>query len=253
MELQTHFIRYEKGITEEGYKLICLPYAGGGASTFVKWQAAFGNRLEVLPVQLPGRENRVAEPLIQDFQEAVDQVYAALSPYVKDHNFSIFGHSMGGIIGFALARRFEEAGCYPDFCFISATSLEDKSLLTKSKDLDDDEFFQRVSDYGGIDTSSEILQYPEFKEIFLKTLRADFNLIESYPYEQGDLQCPIVGFCGTEDPMESPQVMESWKDHTASGAEFHTFPGGHFYFMEEPKPLCDTIARYIGQREVSMR
>ena len=74
MELQTHFIRYEKGITEDGYKLICLPYAGGGASTFVKWQAAFGSRLEVLPVQLPGRENRVAEPLIHDFQEAVEQV-----------------------------------------------------------------------------------------------------------------------------------------------------------------------------------
>ena len=246
MEIQTKFIRYEKGITEEGYKLLCLPYAGGGASTFARWQNAMGQRIQILPIQLPGRENRVLEPLIQDFTEAVDQVYEAVRPYVRDHRFSIFGHSMGGIIAFALAQRFEEDGCNPDICFISATSLEDKTDLIKSRDLSDDEFFQRVSDYGGIDTSSEILQYPEFKEIFMKILRADFNLIESYPCQGGMLRCPIVGFCGTEDPMEDVRRMKSWQERTSKGMKFETLPGGHFYFMDDPKELCEKIADYIG-------
>ena len=61
MEQMTPFINYAKHVSAHGYKLVCLHHAGAGASAYLKWQNVFGDRLEVLPVQLPGHETRMRE------------------------------------------------------------------------------------------------------------------------------------------------------------------------------------------------
>ena len=38
----------------------CLPYAGAGASAFHRWRRAHPTEIELQPLQLPGRENRIA-------------------------------------------------------------------------------------------------------------------------------------------------------------------------------------------------
>ena len=42
-------------------RLFCFPHAGGGASIFRLWHKFIPTTIEVCPVQLPGRENRIQE------------------------------------------------------------------------------------------------------------------------------------------------------------------------------------------------
>ena len=43
----------------EKITLVCLPFAGAGASAFGHWQALAGDDLAVRPMQLPGRDRRI--------------------------------------------------------------------------------------------------------------------------------------------------------------------------------------------------
>ena len=176
------YIRPEGEITKTGYKLICLPYAGGGATAYYGWQKYF-NEIEILPIQLPGHENRIDESLINDCSKITIEIANAIKPYISSCRFSIFGHSMGGIIGYSLTRYLEDEGYYPDVCFVSATDIGELDDLISSAELNDDDFFDRVSLFGGIDKDSEILQFTEFKTIFMDILRADFGIVESYSYD----------------------------------------------------------------------
>lgn len=41
--------------------LFCLAYSGGGASTYNWWRSLFPAHIDVTPLHLPGREERLAE------------------------------------------------------------------------------------------------------------------------------------------------------------------------------------------------
>jgi surfactin synthase thioesterase subunit len=47
-------------------QMVCLPNAGAGPSMYRGWSAALGDRAEVVPVSLPGRESRSTEPAATD-------------------------------------------------------------------------------------------------------------------------------------------------------------------------------------------
>ena len=238
-------MRYDRDITPDGYKLICFHHAGGGASAFVEWQSCVKPGIEVIPVQLPGRENRMREGFLHSCGEAAEIVAAELSDHLQSHNFSVFGHSMGGIIAFEAAKCFEKAGLQPDMCFISATSITEKKEFIPTEKLSDDEFFERVALYGALDKESEILQYPEFKEIFLKILRADFEMVEGYKDDGAVIKCPITAMCGRSDPMETIEMMKSWEKHTSGAFSVSEYDGGHFYLSESREKVCADISDII--------
>lgn len=253
MDIKTPYVRYEKNITENGYKLLCIPYAGRGASYFCGWQKAFGDEIEVLPIQLPGRENRMKDDLLRSCCGAAEQIAENLKPFVESHHFSVFGHSMGGIIAFEVAKKFEALGYEPDACFISATSLKEDFNFIPSRELGDQDFFERVEKFGGIDESNEILNYPEFREIFLRILRADFEIIETYKNDGTKLKCPIIAAIGDQDPMENAKRMQSWKDCTESEFIFRQYPGGHFYIADQLPAFCNDMKKDIAARSVYVK
>ena len=150
MEQMTPFINYAKHVSAHGYKLVCLHHAGAGASAYLKWQNVFGDHLEVLPVQLPGHETRMREQPFSSCTEATDAVVQALQPYLETGRFSIFGHSMGGILAYEAAKKWIRMGLRPDVCFISSTYVEDMTNVPFSIDLDDAAFLERVRQYGGV-------------------------------------------------------------------------------------------------------
>lgn len=246
MKINTPFVNYEKNITPDGYKLICIPYAGSGASVYAGWQKYIGNDIEILPVQLPGRENRMGEECILNCKEAARKIADELAPYVESGNFSVFGHSMGGIIAFETIKYLEKLGRKADIFFVSSTSIEDMNGIVKSSELNDTAFFERVSKYGAIDENSEILKYPEFRDIFMNILRADFNIIETYEYDGVKINCPIEAICGDSDPMETLENMNSWEMYTNHGIEYHLYIGGHFYFSDDPSEVLDMIRGKIA-------
>src|SRR5262249_36980729 len=88
-------------------RLFCLPYAGAGASIFRSWSAQLPTQIEVCPVQLPGREERLSEAAFERMEPLIEELSTALNTYV-DRPFAFFGHSMGALIAFELARRLQE-------------------------------------------------------------------------------------------------------------------------------------------------
>src|SRR5262245_23080077 len=85
-------------------RLFCFPYAGGSALVFRNWTNFFDSRVEVYPVQLPGRGQRIRETSFNSMETLVDALLDAIFGYL-DRPFIFFGHSMGATIGFELAHR----------------------------------------------------------------------------------------------------------------------------------------------------
>ncbi|WP_197144539.1 thioesterase II family protein [Lysinibacillus sphaericus] len=78
-------------------KLFCLPYAGGSSVTYIKWGKLLNRYIEVIEVELPGRGRRINDPLIDNLEDMVEDVFR----FIKDQltgDYAIFGHSMGGLI-----------------------------------------------------------------------------------------------------------------------------------------------------------
>lgn len=162
-------------------RLLCFPYAGGGANIFRTWQDNLPTTVEVCPVQLPGRERRLLEPPFTDLRFLVEAAARALLLYL-DRPFAFFGHSMGATISFELARHLrQEKNVKPVHLFVSgrrAPQLPERHASTY--DLPGAEFLEELRRLKG--TPKEVLEHPELMELMLPLLRADFELIQTYQY-----------------------------------------------------------------------
>lgn len=249
VEKDKDILKFLPGTIHAEYRLLCIPYAGGGASFFSGWRKEVNENMDLLAVQLPGHEERFGEEFVSDIYTAASQIADVFEDEYKDKPFSVFGHSMGGLIGFETVKELEKRGIMPDYFFVSSTSIEDMSNIVKSTELDDDAFLQRVMLFGGIDKDSEALKYNEFFRMYLKILRADFGIIEAYTNDGEKIKTPICAMCGTEDPMESIEKMQGWKELTESEYTYKEFPGDHFYLKNQVKQVMSLIMRTISLKK----
>ena len=238
----TPYICHAERCTPNGDKLICLAHAGGGASTFLNWQAQLGSKAEVLPIQLPGHENRIEEPLFWDAEEAAAAVAEAIAPYIRDCKAAVYGHSAGGILAFALTGALERMGIKPCLCVISSTYVYEEPDFVLSSSLSDAEFLERVYSYGALSPDSKILEYPEFQEIFLKILRADFNLGETVKAANGKIHAPILAMCGDSETTDNLALLHRWEKYTTETVSYREYAGDHFYISAHLPEICAEIA-----------
>src|SRR5688572_21079781 len=75
-------------------RLYCFPYAGGGKNIFRSWAGALPSGIELVPVQLPGRDTRIADPPFSQAEPLVESLGQAVAPHLN-FTFAFFGHSMG--------------------------------------------------------------------------------------------------------------------------------------------------------------
>lgn len=102
-------------------RLFCFPSAGGDAAVFRDWQAGLPSAIEVCPVELPGTGRRLPEPPSFDTVLGLCHTLAADLLPCCDRPFSFFGHNIGALIAFELARHLRrEQGLLPDGLFVAA-------------------------------------------------------------------------------------------------------------------------------------
>ncbi len=209
-------------------RLICLPAAGGGASRYRDWPAHLPDDVEVVSVQLPGRENRFNEPAIESMEPLVGQLLDGLASYLVPP-FALFGHSMGGLIAFELVRRLRPKGLRPVHLF--ASGCRAPHLPSRSPDwhtLPDREFIAAVEGLGGI--PPELLADSQFLDTMLPMLRSDCTLTEMYVCRpQVPLSCPVTAFGGLADQEVFPEDVRAWSSHTTGSFRAHLLPGDHFF------------------------
>jgi pyochelin biosynthetic protein PchC len=205
---------------------VCLPHAGGTAGFYLSWAANAPADLEVLAVQYPGREDRITEPCPSDLDELASAIAAALAP-LADRPLVLFGHSLGAIVAYEVARIFQ-----PDHLVVSgrrAPSDPPGGDVHRRPDLDMVDELVRL---GG--TGSALLRQPEARSVFLPAIRADFRLAETYRHRPGpEPSCPLTAVIGTGDTEVNAAQARRWATHTTADFALHLLPGGHFYLLKE--------------------
>ena len=214
-------------------RLFCFPYAGAGALIFRKWSDALPHDIEVCPIQLPGRGTRLTEPPFTKLPCLIEALARALVPLL-DKPFAFFGHSLGALIGFELARQIRrQHGLHPVRLFASAgRAPQIPHRAPPIHTLPDNQFLAELRRLNG--TPRELLDHEELMEVMLPILRADFALYETYLYStEPPLNCPISAFGGLQDRRVSASDLEAWRSQTSASFSLRMFPGDHF-FLKEP-------------------
>ena len=229
------------------FRLFCFPYAGGGASIFRKWSDSLPPYVEVCPIQLPGREDRLKEAPFTHISPLVQTLTQVLRPYLSIP-FAFFGHSMGALISFELARQLR-AQQEPDpvHLFISgrrAPQIRDRNPLIHT--LPQPEFLEELRQLNG--TPKVVLENSELMQLFSPILRADFSICGTYTYlEQSPLDCSISAFGGIEDTEETPDLIENWSTQTHSSFSLQMLPGDHFFVNTSQALLLEMLSGELHQ------
>ncbi|MFJ1542787.1 thioesterase domain-containing protein [Micromonospora chalcea] len=224
---------------EAPVRLFCLPYAGAGASAFRRWASEFGESVDVTPMQLPGRENRITE----DPRFSVADVADAIASRA-DRPYAIYGHSMGGRLGFDVVRELRRTGRpLPLRLYVGgarAPHVRTPGPFDGLSRAGDDELLRRLGEGGGL--PAELLDHPELVELLLPLLRADFGRVDDYRHVPGEpLPVPIVAFAGRTDRAVTRDQNAAWAEHTAAGFTLHELDGGHFFLHDRLPELAALI------------
>ncbi len=221
-------------------RLFLFPYAGGGAGLYHGWKDAFPGHIDVLPVQLPGRENRLAEPAFRHLDLLADAAAEALLP-LADRPAVLFGWSMGAGIAHAVARRWERAGRPPALVIAAAHPAPHLPRAGPPiHALPSDAFWREVARLGGL--SEEAMASEDLRRFSEPTLRADFAVVETRPLiPPGSLSCPIAAIAAEDDRTVPREHVRAWSEATRGRAAFAGIAGGHFVVRDDPAVVTAAV------------
>jgi medium-chain acyl-[acyl-carrier-protein] hydrolase len=234
-------------VTSARLRLFCLPYAGGSASIFRNWSELLPSDIEGSFIELPGRGSRLLETPIGKIFPLVQALSQAILPYL-DIPFAIFGHSMGALIGYELARQLRrQHNLLPLHLFVSGfRAAQILYSRSPSHHLPDEEFLEKLRGYRG--TPESILKNAEVMQLMLPAIRADVSICETYIYmDEPPLPCPITAFGGWQDKLVSRDELAAWNIQTYSSFSLHMFPGDHFFINSAQKHLVRTMSKSLAQ------
>jgi medium-chain acyl-[acyl-carrier-protein] hydrolase len=227
-------------------RLLCFPYAGKGASLFRTWPAALPGILEVIAIQLPGREGRLREPPISDMHTLIERLLPAVAPFL-DRPYAVFGHSLGALVGFELARALRRAGLpLPSSLLVSARRApqlpEERPPIAG---LPVPEFLQAIRRrYDGIPAA--VLEHPDLLALLVPALRADVAMLEAYRYAaEPPLGCPITALAGSRDREAPAPEVGAWRAQTCGEFQLQLLPGDHFFLQTAQAALLATVERAL--------
>ena len=226
-----------------GTALVFVPHAGGGPNAFRSVAREIRRKLPVYAICYPGHENRISEPLVDDFSFVAEGIAKAASAYFEDRPFAYFGHSMGASLAHEAARIAALDKLHgPSHLIVSSREAPSSIREAHVHLYDDAEFREELLRVGGV--SPEVLEIDELCDIFLPIIRNDYKLIEEYVpaenYEMG-IDCPVTAFLGKDDPEALENEMKDWANVTTGFFEMRHFQGGHFYFMDDASQVATAL------------
>jgi medium-chain acyl-[acyl-carrier-protein] hydrolase len=230
--------------------LFCLPHAGGSALAFGRWRRALPPDVRVVPLELPGHGARFREPLV----DSLDPLIAGLLREVRAAGvprYAVFGHSLGALLAYELARALVAAGHpAPRALLVAGRNGPAEPLSHRPiHALPDAAFVAALERLGGVPPTPA--GGPGLLRAYLPALRADLRLAETYTRRPGPpAHFPIAAFAGREDPLTDPRAVLGWSRETTAAFELTLMPAGHF-FLDRPDftaAVSDCLRRLSGGR-----
>ncbi|MDI5966360.1 alpha/beta fold hydrolase [Streptomyces sp. SL13] len=229
-----------------GLRLLCFPQAGGAAGAFSSWRGRLPAGVELLPVELPGRGTRAAEPPPGTLQELAAAALDALRGELRAP-YALFGHSFGALVAHELARRIHRAALpAPRALLLSAARPPHLPAPDTRRGrvhrAGDAELLAWLRETGGIPDA--LTRHPDHLRAVLAAVRCDIRLTDSYRLERPEpLPCPLHVFGGLSDPVVPPRDLEEWDAYEGPDFSLTLHPGDHFYLYAAPDALLRDIAR----------
>jgi surfactin synthase thioesterase subunit len=234
------------GKADAAVTLVCLPFAGAGASFFRPWAALTGEAIEIVAPQLPGRDRRIDDQPHRDVPAAIEEVLPGLSAHLDPRrSLVLFGHSLGAVLAYELAYRLTSRSDDVAGLVVSGSPGPWTPRERRATGLPDEEFLLRVREFAGY--SHEALADREMRQLILPTLRADVEMHESYlPRDDAPLPVPIISLRGREDHLVSSEQAGQWATATSKDFTLVEVPGGHMYLTGGAEPVLRHVETFVA-------
>jgi surfactin synthase thioesterase subunit len=241
---RSHWLTWAKpAATRATARLFCFPGAGAAASFFRPLASELPPAIQLCALQLPGRQNRVAEPAFADMDALVHAVTDAIAPELAQP-FGLLGHSMGGVIAFEVARELARRGLSsPRALFLAAVAAPAPSSPGRTPaSWDAARLRSTISALEPLDDDCLPVR-EEWLDLLMSTLRADIALCASYHAAPGHpLDCGLTVLGGTDDEEVSLLDLHGWRAWTRGPLTVTLFAGDHFFIRRQFPAVAALVA-----------
>ncbi|WP_224360464.1 non-ribosomal peptide synthetase [Hyalangium versicolor] len=217
-------------------RLYFLPFAGASAEAYQPFQTRLGGEIEVVPVELPGRGVRASEPPLGGIGEMAEAVLERIRAD-GDGPYALFGHSMGALLAYEVARAAAVAGLEEPRHVVCSGLGAPWRLPVREQPLADSELLS------GLLLSAQVDDEERHRRLAL--LRADVEAVERYRHQPGQsLSAPLLILTGNQEGI-SDEDVQAWKDATRGGMMARRFEGNHHFLFENAARIAELISETL--------
>ncbi|MYM28006.1 alpha/beta fold hydrolase [Duganella sp. CY15W] len=239
-ETQRWFIR-QPASTRPRMRLYCFAYAGGSAAVYGGWQRELDPAIEVVAIELPGRGSRFSEKPVSNFFWLVQELAYAIAAQER-LPFAFFGHSLGGLLAFEVAR-YCKLRLLPQPCQLMVSGSAAPGMRKPGRNLHllpDEDLMTELKSYNG--TPAAVLESAELMAMLLPMIRADFGLVDSYRYRLAPLlDMPLTVLAGRGDPHVTQDQASAWSTETSADSRVIWLEGDHFFIHGARAAVLDAV------------
>ena len=220
-------------------KLFCYPWSGGNGALFFKYSKLLGENFDIIPSDMDIDESKSFK---ENITAAADKVTKKLE---KDEMFILFGHSMGAVVAFEIAKLLvRKIDCDRMGLIISGMLPPTRELLGQ---LDSDLTRESAKSYSSELGMNNLDMLPDaFLDGVISKMNKDNRFLKGYEScENGKIPSPTaVIYSEQELEMGKP---EAWAELLSGDVEYITVNGKHFYLTEDIAPVSFAI-KSIGEK-----
>ena len=222
-------------------------------ATFNRYFTSIG--VNVLAVDLPGHGQSAGNPLnkIEDMSDWLAKVFKKL----KLKNAVVVGHSMGALIAYDFAGRYQkqcEAAVFLGFCL----PMPVNQMLLDLSESNDHRAFETIVDFGYAPNSKiGAAQAPGLwmtqggmrlmEQSGPGVLFNDFSACNNYAPDEvlaANIDCPVLFIAGAADKMTPVRGMMPWVE-IIKRSQLEVIPRcGHMMMMEKPNQVINALKRF---------
>jgi surfactin synthase thioesterase subunit len=233
----------KKPLSKSSPKLVCFHPMGTGASFFSPFLIEPPEGFAPIAIQLPGRENRSAEPIYTRMSDLVEDVVAELDGCDVGPQDIFWGHSFGGIIAFEVLRGLRRKSGKPlPRLMVTGTIAPQLIRHWQRRDV----LLHVLTEDPNLEymfATSRYVDDADFTRSILPGMKKDAPLLLGYRYDETEapLDVPVTAFAARQDEFVYPDEVGAWRVHEKD-FKLIEVDGDHWFLNRNRKLLSKALA-----------